>query len=444
MAEKNYLGVDGNYFGHRMLHGIRGKNPEFNLNTMQDHSNFAAALNESMLSIYASFNNDYHTLMDGFVFVFDNKSWRKDIEQYRPYYIDKDSEEAIGYKDNRTVIKDESPINWDEFDRLMNDFHERIKATVPCFRVIGCEGDDALLLLAEKLSANNINFWMFASDGDLAQIVNSRVRLFKNINSKDCPEGEFYLSVGIYKKLFMLEQPMDMLARMTQSNQDRDHFDKMFRVQLNGGRSRSNAVRVPGKGIKVARPLLTGLTKTICGDKKDNVFPICRWVKGGKNFKVTEKMIEEVWERSGYGKLSEENAQKFFLDKDMQLTTLLGLIAKAQTQTTEPIDKKSVGNHYKHNLKIIMLRREYIPEHVLQAFEAHYLMIKEQLFTPLSMQDLLRINLSVNTVDSATELIASSIPGIDIIGGTYQTGTGVPTPNTPVTQRSFIDDILNS
>jgi hypothetical protein len=434
--ERNYLGIDGNYFGHRMLHGMRSKQPEITLNSMQDHANFAAALNESLLSIYASFNNEYHTLMDGLVFVFDNHSWRKDIPGYRPYYLPEGSEEPINYKDNRTAIKEESDINWDEFDRLMEEFHGRIAPHVPCFRVTGCEGDDALLLLGDKLSANNINLWMFASDGDLSQIVNNRVRLFKNISSKANPEGEFYISAGIYKKLFANDQPMDMLARMTQTSEDRTHFDRTFRVQLNGGRQRSNMNRVPGQGIQVAEPLLTGLCKTICGDKKDNVFPILRWKKGGKNFKITEKMIEAVWAKLKYGPLSEETAQRFFLDKDMQLSTLINLIAKAQGETPDPIDKKSVGNHYKHNLKIIMLRKEYLPEHVVQAFESHWITIKEQVLAPLSMQDLLRLNFSVNTVDSATELIASSAPSIKAAAPGQQ--------NQQVTERSFIDDILNA
>jgi hypothetical protein len=434
MAKKNIMVVDGNYFGHRMLHGMRSKNKEFTLDTLQEQSNFSAGLNDSMLNIYSSFNNEFHTLLDNIVFVFDNESWRKTIPGFRPYYIDEMSTEKINYKDNRQELKDDSNINWDEFDRLMNEFNDRIKEQLVTFRVLGCEGDDAFLLLRECVADIEVVLWMFATDGDLQQIVNNRVLLFKNINSKVSPEGEFYMSPSVYRVLF--EEKQDMLTLLSQPRPDRTYWFDMFKISINGGRSRSQMERKAGVSLHVAQPLLAGLSKTICGDKKDNVYPILRWIKNGKNFKITEKMVEDVWKGMGL-EWCEVSANKFFLEKETQIGTLVGIINKCQPNHSAPIDKEKVLAHYKHNLKIIMLRKEYIPENVKQLFNDEFARKKDKMLAGTTIQDMMRMNLTIETIDSATELQIGSVPL-------------KPTDNQPAfgdissDNRSFIDDILNS
>ena len=437
---KNILIIDGNYFGHRLLHGMRGSAKEITLDSLEEQANFASGLNNSMLNIYASFNNEWHTLLDNIVFVFDNESWRKTIPGFRPYYITIDSAEKIGYKDNREDLKAESNINWDNFNKLMNEFYERLNPYIPCFRVVGCEGDDAFLLLRDHLKDEDIKLWLFATDGDLSQLVNQKTLLFKNVSSKVSPDGEYYISEQTYSAIF--NQKVDMLSLLSKPQPNRLHYFDMFKVQLNGGRARSQAERKPNVNIFVAEPLLTGLIKTICGDKKDNVFPLFRWVKNGKNYKVTEKMLGDVWKLNGFGELCEATAVKFFLDKNIQITTLVGLIMKAQSNQIEKIDKQMVLDHYRHNLKVIILRKENLPEHVKTLFVGEFLLKKDKIMNTFSIQDMLKINLTTETIDSATELQISSVPSQTKINNPSDSQTAYM--DIPDENKSLIDDILNA
>jgi hypothetical protein len=432
---KNILVIDGNYFGHRVIHGIRISEPECSLKTFAEQQNFAAGLNDSLLNTFASFNNEYHSLLWGIVFVFDNKSWRKDIPGHRPYYIDELSTEKIGYKDNREELKEASDIDWDAFETCMNAFRDRISGTIACFNPLGNEGDDCLLLLRDLLTEDGTMMWMFATDGDLAQLVNEKCILFKNVKSKLSPEGEYYISPTTWNKVFVPNK--DMLSVMKGGNFEKEEFSNFFRVQLNGGRSRGNLQRLPGVSVKVAEPLLTGLLKVICGDKKDNVFPIIRWIKGSKNFKVTEKMVEAVWKERNVGELNEQSAIKFFTDKEVAIGTFAGLIQKCQPQTTHLLDGKTILAHYKHNLKVIMLRKEYLPVEVVDQFKIEWLDKKDRAMGRITMEDLLRMGLSTEIVDSATELHIGSVPMNPIVGG--QTQSDISNEN-----KSIIDDILGN
>ena len=92
--QKRFLLVDGNYFCHRLIHGIKIGQPDFNLDSKLEMDNFEASLNNSLISLFNTFNNDYQNLIDNIVFVFDNNSWRKNIK-YPVTYTDIESGEEI-------------------------------------------------------------------------------------------------------------------------------------------------------------------------------------------------------------------------------------------------------------------------------------------------------------------------------------------------------------
>lgn len=421
---KNFLLIDGNFFGHRLIHGIRIGQPEFGLTTLQEKNNFEVYLNNSLLSFFRAFNNDHHKLIDNIVFVFDNQSWRKSIEAHRPYYIDELATELISYKENRVAIKEESDIDWDAFDECMNNFRKKIEGIVCCISVLGCEGDDSLLFLTKKLSAQNINSIIFCTDGDLKQLVNNQTMLFRNIKSKISPNGEFCISPGLYKKLFSEKTAMEI---MTKSTFDNSFHKNLFNVDLAAGEAKSTIVREAGTSILIPEPVLGALCKVICGDKKDNVFPIFRWQTNDKFYKVTEKMIEKAWKVHGMP-FNEQSAIQTLNDQEILINLLVALRGITK-QVNAPM--KSVGTHFKHNMRIIMLQETFIPEDVKQRFDNAYLVIENRLIEKeLTLVDLMTILNKTEIMDNAKELLINSLP----------------TGNEEIVKsetNSLIDDILN-
>ena len=426
---KNYLLIDGNYYAHRIIHGIRIGDKNFNLSTPQQRANFVSSLNSGVHNLFASFNNDYQKLMDNFVFVFDHKSWRKDIPGFRPYYIDELSTENIEYKGNRDALKADSEIDFDAFDLCLAQFHDNIESLICSFKVEGCEGDDSLLLLSSALIDKNISVTFLCTDGDLEQIVKNHVMMFKNVKSKEFPNGKFIISNPEFQQLY---STLSDLERMTQNNSDATYKKTLFNFAYNGGVTRSNIIRDNSNGVEFASPVLTGLIKVICGDKKDNVFPLFRWSKPGSNsnFKVTEKMIEKVLGIIGL-KFDEKSAIAVINDKSILASLLMNLRALTK-QTCEP---QKLLDHFKHNMKIIMLRKEFLPDNVKAKFQIKFNELEERLMMDLTKSDLLSLNLNTTLTDNAKDLILTSVPtGVGAINPDIQ--KYVPTGN------SDIDDIL--
>lgn len=431
---KNHLLIDGNYFAHRVLHGIRIADKNFNLTTPQQRHNYVAALNGSIYNTFSSFNNDYHQLIDNMIFVFDCDSWRKTILPYRPYYIDEMSLEPIDYKGNRTKKKEESEIDYDMMDICIEKFHSQIVNDVLSFRIPGAEGDDSLLLLKARLKALGISTWMMATDGDLEQLVDNACSLLKNSKSKEHPYGQIFISAGNYNKHFNKSGAVELSALeiMTGGAIDQAYFKNMWSFSFNGAGSKSMVERKPGHDIVPAKPALTGLVKTICGDKKDNIFPLFRWMNstGSRNMSVTEKMIEKALNKIGKT-FDEATAVDMLQDKKQ----LINLLVALKNQIGIDCEIASIGRHFNHNFKLIMLIEDFLPEHVVANFDNYFNSVKDRIIKGLEGKDLLNLAKNSEVIDDAKDLLMSSLPT------TEQLAAGEKVENV---NQSLIDDILNS
>lgn len=452
--QKRYLLIDGNYFAHRLIHGIRIGQPDFNLDGQQEMYNFENGLNNSLLSIFSSFNNDFHNLIDNIVFVFDKNSWRKDVkyeimsatneptgmfEYLRPYYIDKNSTEPLGYKENRVAQKEGSDINFDNFHQCIKNFITKIEKTVPVMIFDGAEGDDALFFLTQEFTKRKIESIIFATDGDLKSLVNEYTILLRNTKSKDLPNGEFIISKNLNNKLF---SEKTMMQRFTEIDIDSAYYNLLFNIDIdNNGTTRSVKQRFPGVDINLSDYYKNLIVKVITGDKKDNIFPIIRWVgngASGRNMKVTEKMIEKAFEMSLYD-YDEKTCEELFSDNLMMSTILLNL-RMVTKQYTAPLDK--IAKHYKHNLKMNRLDMNCIPEYVYKNYLTKYKEIDTLIYQDLSRENLFKLNLAVNTSDSAKELIVSSIP--KDLTESERLEFYDEFKNTQQSTNPLINDILNS
>lgn len=441
--QKRFLLIDGNYFCHRLVHGIRIGQPDFNLTTNQQMFNFESALNDGLINLYKSFNNDYHQLIDNVIFVFDNKSWRKSVfydkiledgskifELFRPYYIEETDSTPLGYKDNRKEQKEDSDIDYDNFNICMNNFRQKIKPGIACLHFDGGEGDDALTLITNTLSANLIESVIFCTDGDLKALINKNVIVMRNVKSKELPDGEFVISKYLYRQLY---SEKTMIEKFTELNLDSLYYSLLFNVDVSGGGSvKSNKTRKPGAGINITDSSKNLLFKVICGDKKDNIFPIFRWKSstGSKNMKVTEAMVAKAFEMSLID-FDEKTINEAFADNKIMSSILMNLKVITK-QSTAPLN--IVAKHYNHNLKMNKLSIDVFPEYVKENFQKNYDEIKHLIYQDLKLEDLLKLNLKVDKRDSAKDLIVSSIPTENILDLTQNKSTG----------NSIVDDILNS
>jgi hypothetical protein len=436
--QKRYLLVDGNYFAHRCIHGIRISQPDFNLTNSQQIFNFEASLNYGLINLYKSFNNDYHNLIDNMVFVFDNKSWRKDVkyevlsvtneptgifDYFKPYYINDDT--LLGYKENRKADKEESDIDYDAFNLCIENFRNKIKPVIPVIHFEGGEGDDALLLLTNNLKDQKIESIIFATDGDLKALVNEYTILLRNVKSKELPDGEFIISNHLNKLLFS-EKTIEQ--RFTELDIYSSYYNLLFNIDVSsGGSSKSNKIRKINSGITVTDPNKNLIVKVICGDKKDNILPIIRWDKGERNFKVTEVMIKKAFEMSLMN-YDEKSVREAFEDKKI-MSSILTNLRVITKQNNAPLNM--IAKHYNHNLKMNKLSIDVLPNYVVDNYSKNFNEISELIYKDLLITDIEKLGLQISKQDSAKNLIVNSVP------------TDTDNKNYESSGNSIVDDILN-
>lgn len=427
---KKFFTTDGDFFCHRTLHGMRTTNKEITLDTVEQMNNFKKALISAVHSVYSVFCNEHHNLVDQFIFVFDNKSWRKSVEPLKPHYFsDADIETPIGYKDNRKEMKESSDINYENFSLCKEEFRQTlIDANIfPVYFFEGAEGDDLLIMLKTKLLKENPNnqIIIFCTDGDLKQLLHksddlpqksNSVLLYRNIRSGACPEGEFVISNELFEDLYGKrdslgkEDIMDAFIRSNNSDIDTNFYKNLlFNINFKDKSGKANFSRTPGAGVSIATPTLTLLLKIIIGDKKDNIFPILRWrTEKGAIRNVTENMVISVFKELDLT-FNEESAVKIYSDK----TTLTKLLYSLRDITKqEYVDIQLIGKHFVHNRKLLDIRNiEKIPVNVIEKFDNQY---AESVSNGLLYKKLTNNDLSKLAQDhtNSTSILSKSLPDL--------------------------------
>lgn len=431
MKAKRFLTVDGDFFCHRAIHGMRIVNPDITLDTSNEMNNYNKFLINSIHSLYDVFVNEHHNLIDQIIFVFDDKSWRKSIKPYNPYFNDNNL--PIGYKENRVEMKDKSSLNYNNLHLCKNIFIETLeKANIfPIFKVTEAEGDDSLILLKEKLLIENIDnkIIVFCTDGDLKQLLynndnipskSDSIMLYRNIRSADAPEGEFVISENLYTDLygkrdeFGKEDIMDAFIRSSlenSSNFDSNYFKNiLFKINFKDKSGKATYDRTPGNGISIATPTLTLLSKIITGDKKDNIFPLFRWkTKTGNSIRnVSENQLIKVFKELDF-KFNDTEAQKIYNDK-LSLTKILYSLRDITNQNN--IDIQIIGKHFAHNRNLLDIRTsKNLPEKIKNNFNSKFnnYLINGLLETTLTKS--LMSKLQEDYSDS-TNILSNSLPDL--------------------------------
>lgn len=406
--DRKILIIDGMYFAQRVLGQINMGDSVNNLVTDAEQAAFRASLNNSLVNLWNTFSNSGVNLIDNIIFVTDCGSWRKDVTPFRPYYIPEDSDQVIGYKEQRKAKKEESPINYDNFYRITNEFVESIRDKVIVFKINKLEGDDNIMLLSNKLKEYpNILSIVFATDGDLDQVVRDNVFIMRNIRSKDAPNGEYVITLNMYGKIFEQSNESALLG----SSLDTKFYRDLFSIQIGNIDGTSKIQRSLNRGISIATPFRTALVKSVAGDKKDNIFSLISWKSstGTRQYNITEKYIEKALEKHGYA-LTESNCQKVLTSKENLVNLMLSL---KEVTKQNSVELEGVLKHLKHNLKINMLSVNNVPEEYRNEWQKCWDENQERiLHDTLDYKNLAKLA-SVNNYNpkaSGTNVLADSIP----------------------------------
>lgn len=389
--------IDGNYFAQRTLGAINMGDKVNNLLTVHEKNEFKTSLNSMLIDLWNTVSPHFDTI----VFAVDNNSWRKKIEPIKPFWFPKDDKRVIGYKEQRKSKKEESPIDYDAFYELYREFVSVLQNKIPVIDIEGLEGDDILMLLSNKIGINeNMEMTVFCTDGDLNQIVKNNVFLFRNIKSSEAPFGEFTISFKKYVEIFEPDAKTQMLG----NSLDLNYYKQLFGLALTG---KQTIKRSLNQGISIATPYKVALLKSICGDKKDNLFSLLGWPSstGTKEYKITENHVIKALEKHKYA-LTEEICQQILTNKNLLTNLMLTLteVCKVKNANIE-----EMGKHLKHNLKMNVLSRNNVPIELVEIFDKQWNdFIEKQLSIKLDDTQLKTLN--INQTNKAINVLESSVP----------------------------------
>lgn len=398
---RKVLVIDGNYFANRCLGGLNMGDRMNNLETSNEQQAFLSALNNGLYTLY----DEFKPYVQNLIFCCDNSSWRKKVTPFRPYYIAEDSNVPIGYKENRKDKKEKSPINYDNFYSLFREFVESLKSNIIVFDIPGLEGDDLIMLLGQVAALNPelLELIVFCTDGDMHQTVRDNVMLMRNIKSGDCPYGEFVISYSKYCKIF----EGDVKSQLLNSNIDNTFYKQLFGMSINGPKSVERSLN---EGIVIATPIKLALIKSICGDKKDNIFPLFRWLAstGSKSFSVTENHIIKALDKFDI-KLTETACRQILGDKELirKLLEQLKIITKQKDVNTE-----FLLSHLRHNMRMNILSKTHLSEDLIKSFDICFKVNKNNIFNGVFDENQAK-TLQKTSKDNARNLLEQSIPDFD-------------------------------
>lgn len=290
--KKNILIIDGSFIGHRSVFALsKNLNKDVSLDTQEEMILFEQQYKSDIISLGKSF--DANIRLDGIVVFIDNKSWRHSVEPFKPYFIDENSSEdnqILSYKGNRKKKKEESTLDYDNLNYCMANAGRDLDKIdgFHVSQVKGFEADDGIYLTAHYLSAD-YNVIIFANDGDLGQsVINDSVFYFNNSKSKEKPNRCIYVDQSL--KL-VKAKPMELMQYKNKPSVQL--MNQLSKIEIGSDSQGAIDRSFENGGIAITYPKFYGLTKSIVGDKKDNIKPIIGWfTKTGRMNRVLPKNID--------------------------------------------------------------------------------------------------------------------------------------------------------
>ena len=299
---------------------------------------------------------------DRVIFTFDSRSWRKEVMI-----------EEGDYKANRT--KDESTIDWDSFYTCMNDFMLILtKQGYIVSKEERAEGDDLMYLWSDYFFNNGMDSIIVTGDRDLTQSVRCNGKNYVVVYNSNSKSRKIVAPKGFSEWLKGGE--VDLFDANSFMNNNRDLIAEA-----------ANAIPV-----EEIDPKWVIFEKVIIGDAGDNVPSVWTWVEKEKNFRVTPKKAERIYELLNRVKVIEDVYE--LPDRCIEVSSAINSTCKQNTS------KEKIQDRLKRNLQLVYLDKRIIPTEIQEAFNGN---IEKYMKKPL----LGNRNYDMNTILFSTDYVAA-------------------------------------
>lgn len=290
---------------------------------------FKRTLAQSFVKILNQF-----PMADNIILMSEGGSWRKELPI--PVQL-----QDTTYKGCRTR---KSEMDWDIAFKTYGEFAENVVAAgITNSQHPGIEGDDWAWYWSRKLNAENINVVVWSSDCDLKQLVQIDGRTFT---------GWYNDKVG--------------LVLPDACNWPDDPFEAMMNPPFQS--EVLEKLKRKCKKVSYMNPDSIVINKILCGDAGDNIKPIVRYQKGGRNYGFSNKDYEEF-----VSTLNIHTLQDVLSNPDTCVRHILGIKKFAPYNITY----EQVSEMLDYNLKLVWLNESAIPDTVITAMSAQEYMVPD-------------------------------------------------------------------
>lgn len=335
MSNKLTVIVDGNYHFHKTLHvyGHAGKDPM--LTSERDIEMFMKKIAMDFAFAIRQIGKP-----DRLILTIDKNSWRKEVE----------IEENTGYKGNR--VKDDSVVNWANFNACMKEFGEILKSFGCIVSTIdGCEGDDLMYYWANKLYEDGEDVVIITGDGDINQLVKHNSTNFITVFNTRSSVRKVVAAPGFRE--FLDDNQVSLLDSFSFMGSNKDAMKSLIDA--------TELVEIEPNDVL--------FDKILMGDAGDNVPPIISWQETQKTGKVINKSITAA-------KLARLKELLSIRGKQMDSKHLYEHAADISREIKNIYDKELTvelaKKRIERNTILVYLSDETIPSRLRDAFEQHY------------------------------------------------------------------------
>jgi 5'-3' exonuclease len=263
--------------------------------------------------------------IDNIILVTDGGSWRKQLSV-------PDCLQDIVYKGNRTQDKE---LDWSYIYGALNNLADRCKDIgITVSNHSSIEGDDWIWYWSRKLNSEGTSCIIWSSDNDLKQLVQTdkeTLAFTAWFNDKNGIFFDNYYDDDIYE--FDL---IDFFMKPT----------KLFSQIFESVKSTVNHTYINPDNIV--------MEKIICGDAGDNIQSVAIVKSNNKNFRVTQKMWNEIKENLHINNLTD------FFNKTQKIAHNITNINKFSGY-----EVNNILTMIEYNKKLVWLNEQIIPDTIV-------------------------------------------------------------------------------
>lgn len=333
MNNKCTLIIDGNWL---LMNKLFVGSIQNYFNVDNDQSEKIKGMNllvESMAQSISFTCRRFTDIVDNIIYVQDGGSWRKSIVP--PVQLS-----DADYKGTR---KKSSNTDWTYVFEAANTLANNLKSlNIQTHQEFGVEGDDWVFYWSKKLLESGSNVIIWSIDNDLKQLV--RVSPQGNFVSWFQNKAGLFLPMELQKETTM-EDDIDMFMQPDIFNNTLENLKKKFKPD----------------DIHYIDSWKIVVEKIICGDVGDNVLPIYSWRKGKKNYKLTEKYINEIINRLKIKNIPE------FIDRWEDVNSECMKVLKGK----ELLFENKIIEHFYHNVQMVWLNDSVYPDNIKLLMESN-------------------------------------------------------------------------